>query len=307
MTYKYVLITPLKNEEATIKQVVESVKNQSLTPCVWMIINDGSTDRSAEILAQEASNDNWIYVINRRIHREYDWLGYGDVIHVGIDFLNHLMAAGKLDSYDYLGLLDSDITTERRYFEKLADYLSSHPDVGVVSGDVLIRERRDPGSPWTVEYDNDHPRGGARLYNNKILGEIGGFPRTPSPDKTSDIKIMNRGYRARKISTAQSFQHRETFAKENQLKGFWISGRGRYMLRYNFFHILWISLHSAFTKKPFIGAGFMFFCGYIGGFLTHAEKIHDDEIIQYSRSFFKQALKQMFDTRKKKDPRRRHP
>jgi glycosyltransferase involved in cell wall biosynthesis len=294
MIPQYVLITPLKNEEATIKQVIESVKNQSARPHVWIIVNDNSTDRSALILAQEVANDRWIYILNRCINKQYSWLGYGNVINAGMEFLNQLLAAGKLDSCDYVGLLDSDITTEKRYFEYLIDYLSSHPDVGVVSGDVLIQAGRDPESPWTVEYDNEHPRGGARLYNYKILREIGGFPRTPSPDKTSDIKIMSRGYQARKISTAQSFQHRETFSKENQLKGFFISGRGRYMLCYNFFHILCISIGSAITKKPFMRAGFMFFYGYISGFMTNDKRIKDDDIIKYSRDFLKRSVKRLF-------------
>ena len=294
MAPKYVLITPLKNEEATIKQVVESVKNQSIAPCVWIIVNDNSTDRSAQILAQEVMNDKWIYVLNRCVNQEYNWLGYGDVINYGIDFLNQLMATEKVDSYDYIGLLDSDITAEKRYFEKLIDHLSSHSDVGVVSGDILIQECSDPESKWTVEYDTEHPRGGARLYNYNIFREIGGFPHTPSPDRASDIKIMNRGYRVQKLSIAQSFQHRKTLAKENKLKGFMINGRGRYILCYHFFHIIFLSLKLAAKKKPFILAGFMFFCGYISGFLTNSERIKDDDIIKYSRGFLKRTLKRMF-------------
>ena len=229
--------------------------------------------------------------MNRRVLHGYDWLGYGDVINDGIDFLNRLAAVEKDRAYDYIGLLDADITVEERYFEKLIDYLASKPGAGVVSGDVMIRSRRNQERPWSVEYDTDLPRGGARVYKTAVLEEIGGFPRTPSPDTTSDIKIMSRGYEARKIPAAQSFHQRETFAKENRLKGFFISGRGRYMLHYNFFHILVISLKSALGKKPFLAGGFMYFCGYIGGFLTRAERIRDDDVIRYSRGFMKRALR----------------
>jgi glycosyltransferase involved in cell wall biosynthesis len=294
MAARYVLITPLKNEEATIKPVVESVKNQSVFPYAWIIVNDGSRDRSAQILAREVGHDKRIHVLDRPVHEEYNWLGYGDVINEGIDLLNRLTAAGELGSFDYLGLLDSDITLEERYFEKLVNYLASHPDVGVVSGDVLVRDRRGLRSLWTVEFKTKHPRGGARLYNYRIFSEIGGFPRTPSPDWTSDIKIMSRGYRIHKIPAARSFQYRRTLSRGRGLEGFRRSGQGRYILCYNFFHIIAISLRTAVTRKPRFAAGFMLFWGYISGFLTRTKRIRDNDVIRYSRNCFRRILRRMF-------------
>ena len=68
MNVKYVLITPLKNEEKTIKEVVDSVKKQTIKPFFWIIVNDGSTDSSAEILENETKGIEWIYVINKEIN-----------------------------------------------------------------------------------------------------------------------------------------------------------------------------------------------------------------------------------------------
>ncbi|HEY4952011.1 MAG TPA: glycosyltransferase, partial [Verrucomicrobiae bacterium] len=57
---KYVLITPAHNEEAFIAQTLDSVTAQTQLPERWVIVDDGSTDRTAEIVAGYAQNFSWI-------------------------------------------------------------------------------------------------------------------------------------------------------------------------------------------------------------------------------------------------------
>lgn len=279
---RYVLITPLKNEEKTISKVIESVKEQSIKPFIWVIVNDGSTDKSQPILEEKTKNISWIYIVNKVINKEYDWLGYAKVINEGISNLK------PETQFDYLGILDSDITVEKDYFKKLLLELEKDKNMGVISGEIYVLKN----SEWVAEREKEYmPRGGARLYNYKVLNEIGGFPYTPSPDSISNIKILNRGYSVKKLKDTKAYQHRETFARRGRLKGYFVFGRSRYVLSYFPTHVIVISIKIGIEKKPYILSGVAYLLGYLTGFFSRDNRINDDEIRAYSRAFWKRIFK----------------
>ena len=62
---KYVLITPARNEEAFIEKTLDSMVRQTLAPERWVIIDDGSTDRTAEIVKKYRERCHWIELVQR--------------------------------------------------------------------------------------------------------------------------------------------------------------------------------------------------------------------------------------------------
>ena len=62
---KYVLITPAHNEERFITKTLESMAAQTLLPERWIIVNDGSTDKTAAIAAKYAQRFPWIQLVDR--------------------------------------------------------------------------------------------------------------------------------------------------------------------------------------------------------------------------------------------------
>ena len=109
MKDNYVLITPLKNEEITIKQVIDSVKRQSIRPSLWIIVNDGSTDNSQKILDTETKNEDWIYVINKEINSSYNWLAISSVLNEGMKKLETLLD-------------DEDLSVRKKVLEQIAKF-----------------------------------------------------------------------------------------------------------------------------------------------------------------------------------------
>ena len=131
----YTLITPVKNEEKIILKVIESIKNQSLRPSLWIIVNDGSTDRTNKIL-NEKIKEKWINVINKKINAYYDWLGYSKVINEG---LRLLLKSSEYKESEFVGILDADISVEKSYFEKLIKTFNRFSKLGVVSGKLFVK------------------------------------------------------------------------------------------------------------------------------------------------------------------------
>lgn len=280
----YLLITPMKNEENTIERVIHSVKSQTVRPVLWIIVNDGSTDRSREIVENLIVNEDWIKLDNKTVNISYNWLGYSNVINEGLLFYSQLDKE-LIKTISFIALLDSDITLENNYFELCINELNQYPELAVISGDIYIEKN----NKWVIENKSNNPRGGARIYKSFVLDKIGGFPKTPSPDRMSDIKIQNRGYKIKKISTAKAYQHRETFSRDNKLKGYYLQGKGRYILHYSLLHIILISTQLVF-RFPFLMCGISFFWGYLHSFINKEKRIDDKEIIDYSKKFYKRIL-----------------
>ena len=68
---RYLLVSPCRNEAAYMRRTLDSVAAQSLTPARWVIVDDGSTDDTPQILADYAARHDWITVVSKpdRGHR----------------------------------------------------------------------------------------------------------------------------------------------------------------------------------------------------------------------------------------------
>src|SRR5438105_15545254 len=60
---RLVLITPARNEAAFIEQTIKSVINQSIRPIKWVIVSDGSTDGTDEIVSKYCDRYSWMEAV----------------------------------------------------------------------------------------------------------------------------------------------------------------------------------------------------------------------------------------------------
>ena len=118
---RYALISPCRNEAAFIERTLDSVIAQSERPAQWIIVDDGSTDGTADILARYAAQNDWIKVVAKpdRGHRAVG-PGVIEAFYVGL-------AALRLEDYDFLCKLDVDLDLPPRYFEILMDRMQANP------------------------------------------------------------------------------------------------------------------------------------------------------------------------------------
>lgn len=129
----YVLVTPVRNEEATIGITAESVVQQTLRPAEWVIVSDGSTDGTDQIVRNFAAKHGWI-----KLHRlaEIATRSFASVVRATCDGIRCLAAK----EYSYLGLLDGDVRFDADFFERLIAKFEAEPRLGIGGGLVL-----DPG------------------------------------------------------------------------------------------------------------------------------------------------------------------
>ena len=113
----YVLITPARNEEAFIQLTLQSVVAQTIRPLKWVIVSDGSTDKTDEIVQSYAAKHSWIELLRMPERTERHFAGKVHAFNAGYERLKGL-------DYQFICSLDADISFGPDYFEFLCRSLS---------------------------------------------------------------------------------------------------------------------------------------------------------------------------------------
>src|SRR5262249_55977554 len=129
---RYLLISPCRDEEKHMRETLDSVVNQSIRPTKWVIVDDGSTDTTPQILAEYQSKFPWIDVVTRDNRgRRAVGAGVMEAFYAGYQTINP-------DDYDYLCKLDLDLRLPPRYFESLMERMIADPRIATCSGKAYL-------------------------------------------------------------------------------------------------------------------------------------------------------------------------
>lgn len=163
---QYLIISPVRDEAEFLQRTIDSVVAQTMRPACWIIVDDGSTDQTADIVSQAAQKYDWIH-LHRRSDRGQRKVGAG-VIEAFYDGL----AQRSLDDYQYVCKLDGDLEFGPTYFELLFEKFMDDPKLGTASGKSWIRN----GTRLRPERTSDEfSQGQTKLYRVECFRQIGGF------------------------------------------------------------------------------------------------------------------------------------
>ena len=131
---RYVLISPCRDEAEYMRQTLDSVIAQSIRPAKWIIVDDGSTDATPQILAEYRNKHDWIEIVTRSDRgRRAVGPGVIDAFYAGYETINP-------DDYDFLCKLDLDLRLPPRYFEILMERMTADPRIATCSGKAYVEE-----------------------------------------------------------------------------------------------------------------------------------------------------------------------
>ena len=187
---EFVLITPAKNEENLIGITIESVVNQSLRPTQWVIVSDGSTDRTDEIVRTAAATHAWIKLLPLppRVGRNF-----AAVVHATEAGIRELTT----NTYTYIGLLDSDIRLPSDYFERVITQFEKSPQLGLAGGVAIDLGHRKDRIPRNQQ---DVP-GALQFFRRETFEKLGGLVAIPEGgwDALTCARARMMGYETRLI------------------------------------------------------------------------------------------------------------
>lgn len=271
---RYVLITAARNEEALIENTIKCVIAQTLKPVLWIIVSDDSTDRTDEIVQDYADKYDFITLIRNKKTDDRNFASKVYAVNLAISKVNV--------DYDYIGILDADITFEPNYYEMIIKEFEKDKKLGIAGGkffDVV------DGKKLNVMKSSMSVRGGIQFFRKECFQQIGKFTpmKVGGEDTIMEITARMNGW------TVKSFDH--LILEHHRLTGTggWSvysakfkEGVMSYSVGYHPFFQIFKSFHRI-KDKPFFIAGFLLFAGYFWSFLTRKPKAVSKEFVSYIR------------------------
>jgi glycosyltransferase involved in cell wall biosynthesis len=284
---KYVLITSARNEEAFIGRTLDSVITQTVLPERWIIVDDGSTDHTEEIVESYAKRHSWIQLVRRPRRLDRNFAGKVQAVTAGLDQVRSL-------HFEIIGNLDADISFERDYMEFLLQRLSEDPELGV-AGTPFTQDGGYDSARDSFEGDN-YVAGPCQLFRYKCFQEIGGY--VPNPAGGVDwIAVMTarmKGWKVRAFPEKR-FHHYRTLgtAGRGTLGALFSYGEKDYYLGGS---PVWQLFRVAYRmgKKPILLGGLALFSGYIWAALRRVQRVVSPELQRFHRHEQMKKLKAVF-------------
>ncbi len=278
---RYLVITPVRDEEAYLKFTIESMLAQTIHPVEWVIVNDGSTDKTGTIIDEYARQYPWIRAVHRT-NRGFRKAGGGVV-----DAFNDGYRAANCKDWEFIVKLDGDLTLGPDYFERCLENFRSDRRLGVGGG--VICNVID-GVKQIEKCPAFHVRGATKIYRKECWDAIGGFWPAPGWDTMDEVKASMLGWTSRSFPNLHLLHHRLTGTAEGIWNGMVKNGSSDYICGY---HPLFMLSKCAanLIRKPYVIASFGLIYGFLSSYLKHIPKVDDPKTIAYLR---REQMKRLF-------------
>ena len=283
MGIRYLLVSPCRNEADFMRQTLDSVTSQTLLPTRWVIVDDGSTDETPDILAEYAARYSWIEVVTRK-NRGHRAVGPGviDAFYDGYNTVNP-------DDYDYLCKLDLDLRLPDSYFEILIQRMEANSRIGTCSGKCYIEEK---GQLISEGMGDETSIGCSKFYRVSCFREIGGFVREVMWDGIDCHRCRMLGWVACSWDDPElRFVHLRPMGSSQQsiYAGRMRHGYGQYFMGTGFVYMVASSVYRM-VEKPYIVGGLAMFWGWLRSALLRLPRYEDTEFRDFLRQYQRRAL-----------------
>jgi glycosyltransferase involved in cell wall biosynthesis len=270
----YVLITPARNEAAFIELTLKSVVAQTLLPVKWLIVSDGSTDGTDEIVRRYAAEHTWIELVRMPERQERHFAGKVHAFNAGYERVRSL-------NYDIIGSLDGDISFDADYFEFLLGKFIASPELGVAGTPFS-----EGGTTYDYRFTSpEHVSGACQIFRRQCFEAIGGYVpiKGGGIDLIAVLTARMKGWQTRTFLEKTCLHHRKQGSAAHTTFANWFNvGRKDYVLGG---HPLWEVFRCVYqmSKPPFIVGGGCLLAGYLWAMSCCRERSLSRELMKFRR------------------------
>ena len=227
----YGIITPAHNEEPFIADFMRSVIAQTHRPAAFVIVDDGSDDRTADLARDIAAGHDWIHVLDRPGETRHQ---IGSKV---VETFRFGLRQFPGNRWEAVVKLDADLILPPDYFERVMQQLEEEPDVGICGGVCAVPLRDHTGAETdrlSVEKltDRYHVRGPIKTYRMACYRDIGGLPPIYGWDTLDELLAEYHGWKIRVLPDLVVTHRRPTGAKTPPLRLHKMTGEMFYRLGY---------------------------------------------------------------------------
>jgi cellulose synthase/poly-beta-1,6-N-acetylglucosamine synthase-like glycosyltransferase len=264
---RVVVVSPCRDEARTLQRTIACMEAQTRPPARWIVVDDGSTDTTPQILADAQKRIQWLRVV-KRADRGFRKVG-GGVIDAFYDGL----ASADVD-YDFVAKMDVDLEFSPRYLEHILAHFARDPKLAAASGKVF----RPEGDGLVEEFMIDEMVAGQfKLYRRDAFERIGGFVREVMWDGIDFHRARMEGYRTASLPDPElRIIHLRLMGSSDRsvYRGRLRWGKGQWFMGSSFPYVAASGLFRM-REKPYVVGGLLIVAGYLQAALRREPRYGD--------------------------------
>jgi glycosyltransferase involved in cell wall biosynthesis len=288
--HRYVLVTAAYNEERHIGDTLRSVTRQSALPHRWVIVSDGSTDRTDEIVLEWAKRHPFIEFVRVDKSVQHSFAAKVIALHHGFARLADI-------EYDFIGVLDADVSFEPDYFQRLMEHFANEPRLGIAGGNI---EQLVDGVVVPRVKDFNSVAGAVQFLRKECFEQTGGLPalRYGGEDAAMEITARMYGWQTRTIPELKVVHYGLVGAGAGgPLKARFKWGRANFDLGYHPLFQLARSIYRV-KEQPCLLGSLAELAGFMVGKVSHRQPSVDHEVAHFLRREQLAKLRRLASTRR---------
>jgi biofilm PGA synthesis N-glycosyltransferase PgaC len=268
---RLIAMTPARDEAKLLPGLIASLAAQTHRPDRWIIVDDGSTDATAEIVDAASSSFSWIEPHHLAHHRARAEGGESVIMR----FLPREMWA----DWDYLLRLDADLSFGPEFIESLLAEFGRDRRLGI-AGAILLEP---DGNKWReARVPSFHVRGAAKLYSSECFRAIGGLEAGLGWDTIDELRAMMIGFHTRHFPHIRAYHHRPQGMAGRLWRARLATGRAAYRSGYSTLFMLVRAVHQLWMRPRLIGSAMML-AGFFEGHLKRLPRPAPPELVRFVR------------------------
>ena len=283
MSQRYVLVSPCRNEADFMRRTLDTVAAQSVLPTLWVIVDDGSTDATPQILAEYAARYAWIRIVTRSDRgRRAVGPGVIEAFYAGYETIDP-------GQYDFVCKLDLDLELPPRYFEGLMARMHADPRIATCSGKAYIREH---GELVNERHGDETSIGASKFYRMACFEALGGFVREVMWDGIDGHRCRMRGWIACSWDEPElRFVHLRPMGSSQTgiLSGRKRHGYGQYFMGTGFLYML-ANAANRLNEKPYVLGSLAMVWGWLESALQRRPRYEEPGFREFLRRYQRRAL-----------------
>jgi len=292
MTQRLLLISPVRNEEAHIELIADAVARQTRPPDLWVVVDDGSTDRTPEILARLTERIGFLQVVDTtgqpRTGPVKDRLATAAAPRT----FNVGLASVEWRSFTHIAKLDGDTELPPDYFERLLGEFERDPRLGLAGGVYADPDPSGRGDGWKVMGipPAHHVPGTLKCYSIACLQAIGGVQERLGWDTIDETYARMRGYRTHAFADLVAHHHRPWGSADGTLRGRARHGQCAYIVQ---FTLPWVTLRAfkVARARPRGLSGLAFLYGYLRSAVLRVPRVEDPAFRRFVRRELRERMR----------------
>jgi glycosyltransferase involved in cell wall biosynthesis len=241
VSLKYSIVIPAHNEEKYIADTLNSISEQTVLPLQVIVVDDNSTDRTAQIAEKFAQKHAFIHLIHSGSQSTSHEPG-GKIIHAFYKGFEQLVPG-----WNIVSKLDADVILPKNYFEVILSSFQENSKIGIAGGIINVQKNGE----WTLEFSyKKHVRGAIKSYSRECFEKIGGLRKSIGWDSVDELLAFYYGFELKVLPELHVKLQKPTGKDYKKVHGQRM-GQAHYRMRYGLFISFVSAVKACHINKNF--------------------------------------------------------